>query len=1491
MRVQKSLGLFWQVTTLLLCCFNRVHAGEPSSEPILRIETGMHIATIRRIATDAQSRYLVTASDDKTARIWDIASGKLLSTLRPPQGVGKEGMLYAVAMSPDGNTVALGGWTDDDNSAYLFDRASGRLLHRLSGLPEVIFDLAWSPDGRWLAAGLSGKSGVRVYRSDTWQQVGSDSDYDASSFGVDFSRDGRLVSCSFDGLLRLYALNEQGLRLLAKQGAPGGKQPVAVSFSPDGLKIAVGFYDTPQVNVLDGSTLDHLFTPGAAGANGESLGAVSWSADGNSLYAGGGRGAAQDFPIRRWPEGGRGAVQDLPGSDNTLNDLRPLPDGGLLFGSYDPSWGMLSAKGERTRWIKGAAADFRNNKQGLRLSRDGMTVGFSYEVWGKSPARFDLQAGLSQGVDTALGLPHINAPGLDIADWNTSSPKLNGTPLKLTQNEQSRSVAIAPDSNSFALGADWSLRLFDRNGAQLWSAQVQGVVWAVNISDDGRYVVAALGDGTIRWYGKNDGKEVLAFFPHADKKRWILWTPEGYYDASPGGEDLIGWHLNQGNDKEARFIPSGQLYDVFFRPDIVLAKFRGDDISSLITLTAVQALKNPPPILSFTRIPSTTQSNTEKVCYKAIATGGGIGEVRLFQNGKLIKSDGFYRENVAKADNHIKLASVDSAAVTRSLRLTQVMLKSEPAIAARSKGETYEECQNIETIPGENEISVAAFNATNTVQSKLETVSFTSNRQAEEPHLYVLGIGINQYAAAENNLAYAVKDATDFRTMIQAKAKGLYKEGNIHIEGLSDAQATKAGIQQAIATIATKVKPWDSFILFVASHGYLQDNQYYIVTADFDGIVNTANMISSNEIVGMSKNIKSLSQLLIFDTCHAGGVDNIIGGLYDARMSVMAKKMGLHIYASAGSTQTARDGYQGNGLFTHALLDSMKTADTTDSNGDKEVSVAELGERAKQETLDISTKLGSPQSPNIINFGKDNALFRMPGFTEKLSIGSIPAPIPVTATVKQAGDVFKDCADCPQMVVIPAGSFDMGSNSGSGGYETPVRRVTFAKSFALGKTEITQGQWKALMGSNPSSHSNCGDTCPVEKVNWNDAKKFIQRLNAKTGEQYRLPSEAEWEYACRAGGKHEYCGSDNLDSVAWYSGNSGDTTHPSAQKQANAFGLYDMSGNVFEWVEDSFNGRYNGAPTDGTVWQGISTKRVLRGGSWGSESLWARSASRYWDEPAEIAYFYGNGFRLAKTLPSAALATALTAMPKIGAADDESAEAVIKLAETYWKGDGVPKDYAKALELLSPLAIQGNAKAQNRLATLYMGGPGVTQDYAQAIVWFNKSAAQGLSNAQSNLGGMYFYGNGVPQDYAIALELYLKAAAQGIAQAQIQLGDMYLNGIGVTRDYAKAFEWHQKAAVQGWAISQAKLGTMYYSGEGVPQDYEKSIEWFQKAANQGNASAQFFLGYMYDSGKGVTQDREKALEWIQKSAAQGNENAIKALDQIKPKDCTTHTCR
>jgi len=296
-------------------------------------------------------------------------------------------------------------------------------------------------------------------------------------------------------------------------------------------------------------------------------------------------------------------------------------------------------------------------------------------------------------------------------------------------------------------------------------------------------------------------------------------------------------------------------------------------------------------------------------------------------------------------------------------------------VTTKSKGEVFNDCREIESVSGENEVSVVAFNSGNTVQSPLKTVKFNSAIKPEDPHLYILSIGIDKYKDSSVTLKYAAKDATDIEQKLLKQSATVYKPQNIHFELLIDDKAGKGNIINKINELSRIIKPNDGFILFVAGHGVLLQNQYYMLTSDYDGMISDASMISSNEIVEMSKKIKSLSQLFIFDTCHAGGVDAIVSGLYDARMSVLAKKMGLHIYASANSIQEAQDGYQGNGLFTYTLLDGLNNKKEADKNTDGKISLVELGGYAKQTTTDISKKMNHSQTPLIINFGKDNPIY------------------------------------------------------------------------------------------------------------------------------------------------------------------------------------------------------------------------------------------------------------------------------------------------------------------------------------------------------------------------------------------------------------------------------------------------------------------------------------------------------------------------------------
>ena len=218
-----------------------------------------------------------------------------------------------------------------------------------------------------------------------------------------------------------------------------------------------------------------------------------------------------------------------------------------------------------------------------------------------------------------------------------------------------------------------------------------------------------------------------------------------------------------------------------------------------------------------------------------------------------------------------------------------------------------------------------------------------------------------------------------------------------------------------------------------------------------------------------------------------------------------------------------------------------------------------------------------------------------------------------------------------QMVTVPGGTFAMGcteEQSSCDDDEKPVRQVQVG-SFSIGKYEVTQDLWEAVMGKNPSKFRNC-PRCPVEHVGWDETKMFLKELNALTGERYRLPTDAEWEYAARGGPKSQgslYVGSDDLDSVAWYDKNSGDKVHRVGQKQPNGLGLYDMSGNVWEWVEDCWNKKYPGPPTDGSAWKSRDCSRhMLRGGAWSSYPRYLRSSNRY----RELSSFlrYDVGFRL-----------------------------------------------------------------------------------------------------------------------------------------------------------------------------------------------------------------------------------------------------------------------
>jgi WD40 repeat protein len=570
--------------------------------PLLMIETGTHSAPVRRIDVHAERGIAVTASDDRTARVWGLAGGELRHVLRPPASGAQLGRLYGVAIHPREPLVAVAGTTSEHCCAqhwiYLFDVDSGALVRTIDAKAGDVRKLAWSPDGSVLFAGYNGTHGVRAFALDGRELL--DDRFGGPVFGLAVGPGGLAAAVSLDGQLRSYRIAGGAVSRAGAVALGGNRRPAGVAFSPDGRQLAVAYATGGEgPELFDPATLQTSGKLPAPPVFGGDFRVLAWSADGRTLAVGGTAYSRElRFPVVAIDVAARrvGASTDVAG--DSVTDLVALPaaaGGGFAYASFDGSWGRVAADGS-ARSIGAAVNAVRGNApQDLELSSDALAVRWAARNPGGGLGfAFDRRRLANSPRD--MGVPQ-RAPEIRFGPFDTPSnwlsdtrpPVVGGRPMQLAADERGRAIVIARTQPVAAaiVGTNRALYRVDERGAVAWRVPVDTEVRAVNASADGRLLVSAMADGTLRWWRTSDGALLLTLLAQADG-RWVVWTPNGYFDAGVGADRIAGWALPQGPAQAMSFFSLNRFREQFNRPDVIDAVLKTLDEKQAFALIAAE---------------------------------------------------------------------------------------------------------------------------------------------------------------------------------------------------------------------------------------------------------------------------------------------------------------------------------------------------------------------------------------------------------------------------------------------------------------------------------------------------------------------------------------------------------------------------------------------------------------------------------------------------------------------------------------------------------------------------------------------------------------------------------------------------------------------------------------------------------------------------------------------------------------------------------------
>ncbi len=1001
----------------IFACMFMAGAGAAAERPILELDTGGHMALIHGLAFTPDGKFIVSAGDDKVIRVWDWRAGKTVRTIRGQSGPGPEGKIYAMALSPDGRWLAAGGWTHPEcagrcGDIRLYDFASGELKALLEGHGNVVLGLAFSPDGKKL---ISGSFDYDAIIWDTGSVSGASVEikpplyrlkgHRNHIYAVGFTPDGqRAVTGSYDNTLRLWNVADGAL---IKEMTGHGDKVRSLAVSPKDGSIASGD-QSGEIRLWDGKTgaLRKVFAN-----QGVEVGSLRFSPDGRVLLSALGYCRSCATIQHIWDVRSGHSVTAYTKHDNSVFASDFSPDGSLAATAsfsgdiqvWNPKTGETKAvlKGTgRPSWAVGFSQDERSiawgntnanpagvtpiNDRGamemaLRLpGADGALAApepvTSQEGWVRANASFG-----------ALSLTHRQGGGygydaiLDVL----KDGKPSGVSIErgATDGYAHRSYSFTPDGKQIVSGGNGWLSAFGLDGKPLGEfVGHESEVWAIAPSPDGRYLVSGSADQTVRlWDFKT--RELLVTLFRGEDGEWVIWTPEGFYAGSPGADKIVGWQVNQGPDRAARYITAGQLRKALHRPDLITAKIGGDseglvkeaaaklNIDELIrkSLAPEVAILAPADGANAKEFDEGGTTRVRIAVAARIAdTGGGIGKIAFKLNGQAVGS------------------AYGAPMLDRDGTLTRAFDLSTP-----------------DTV-----IEVVAEDADGKVESLPASVTVHADPKALAgvPDLYVLAIGATKYADTRYRLPLAVSDAETLAKTLAEAGLGYYRNPPT-VKTLFDDEVTADKVGAAFEELSAQVKAGDVFVFYIAGHGKTlsREGDYYFLPPSEQGFSEeeiARQGFGPKQLSAWFETILALKSIWIFDTCESGSAERMFRrrsvALDDAALQRLKDATGRTIFMASGEQQAAIEGYQGHGVFTYALLEGLAKAGSAE-----QVQLFDLADYVTARVPEISRELNACEAKGpkdycqkpVVALGHTPNYPVLPRFPKVLAVLGAEAPV------------------------------------------------------------------------------------------------------------------------------------------------------------------------------------------------------------------------------------------------------------------------------------------------------------------------------------------------------------------------------------------------------------------------------------------------------------------------------------------------------------------